>query len=276
MAVVLMVSLLLVLSCTAAVAVSGSGGKPAYRDPEISKLLVRGSILDRNGSYLAIQAPDYGFSLHLSDASAAEAAAYISRYTSENAISVETKIERGERFIRITEMLTTEEIEKVSEELMALSLDDDMTPEVVERRKYPYLAATMVGKTDRTMHGKSGIELLYDSILSAEPDLDSQVARGIDITLSINIELQERLSKLMAEHDQGGKAAIISPEGEILAYYGDAPVPVLDAMVTHIGGVRKKKAEISLPASEAAGGFSVYLDADGVTCGEIAQLVSAE
>ena len=34
-----------------------------YRDPELSELLVRGSITDRSGELLAIQAPDYGFSV---------------------------------------------------------------------------------------------------------------------------------------------------------------------------------------------------------------------
>ena len=98
--------LVIITLVTAACIVLSSSGffsdRPIYRDPELSLSLVRGSILDRNGGYLAIQAPDFGFEIHINDSSPAEAAHFISQWSDENAISIEEKISRGEKFIPMT------------------------------------------------------------------------------------------------------------------------------------------------------------------------------
>ena len=206
--------------------------RSAYDDPELSPVLIRGNILDRNGEYLAIQAPDYGFQIHLRDASAQEAAAYISGYTEENAISIGNKIENGAEFIRITDLLEAETFSKIEKDLRDFSLSDDITPVSVERRRLFFRsAAAIVGETGDDLHGISGIEKLFDSQLSAVPEPDSAISHGEDITLTIDIGVQQLLYDAAIITDRDAEAAIISPDGEVLALYGTGDEAILRCTV---------------------------------------------
>ena len=100
--IILLISALLSAACAILGATGIFSNHPVYNDPELSVSLVRGNILDRNGNYLAIQAPDYGFYITMNDSSASECAAFISMWTEENAISIEEKIRNGKIFIPIT------------------------------------------------------------------------------------------------------------------------------------------------------------------------------
>ena len=208
----------------------------AYRDPELSPALIRGSILDRNGRYLAIQAPDYGFSIHLHNAGAQEAAAFIAGYTEENAISVGNRIEKGESFIRITDLLDSDDFDAIMKELEDFQLSDDINPVSIERRRYFYPSFSMItGNVDSSMHGISGIELIFDSELSAIPETDSAISHGKDIRLTLDSDLQQELYDTMLVTARYGRAAILSPDGKVLAFYGRANEEELMSMVDAIG-----------------------------------------
>ena len=191
---------------------------PVYRDPELSVSLVRGNIFDRNGNYLAIQAPDYGFYITMNDASASECAAFISQWSDENAISIEEKIRSGEIFIPITIIPSSEERLAIYKALDEGALSDDLDPVSIERRKYPlgYHAFNITGMTNQRLEGISGLELLFDESLSPVPSIYSVIAKGEDLTTTIDSHMQYRLSAL------DGKAMIIAPDDTILAYTGEA------------------------------------------------------
>ena len=225
----------------------------AYNDPVLSSALVRGSILDRNGRYLAIQAPVFGFEIHISDSSAAECASFISRYTDENAISISSKIENGDDFIPITEIMSAEEMAEADNLIAAFSLSDDLTLTGRETRisLFPYI----VGKTDDSMHGRSGIEKLFDNELSARPVLTDMVVYGKDIKLSIDMALQKEFEELMKGKEEN--AAIIS-DGNVLAFYGEPDDDILLSLVTEIGG-EEFHAEFPYEAQEVSEGYSIYV-----------------
>ena len=168
----------------------------AYIDPELSQSLVRGSIVDRNGDYLALQAPVFGFFIHLSDASAGEAASSISAYTSENAISIEEKIENGAQFIPLGRILSSDEIIEAEERIRELGLLDDIEPGSIEMRLEPSPASHAI---------VSGMERLYDDALSPRPTPSDPIAEGSTIRLSIDMDLQKAL-----EETSPSTAAIIS------------------------------------------------------------------
>ncbi len=214
---ILILPLAALLLCLALRLTPAFESKPIYIDPVPSPVLVRGSILDRNGEYLAIQAPDYGFAIHISDAYPSIIASFISDYTDENAISIEEKIERGDKFIVITTILSTDEIAAIQKRLSSAVLSDDISVAVIERRKYPQQSASSItGSVDSTFHGISGIEKLMDSMLSAVPSIDSYIEHGNDVVLTIDINMQDKLEEKYGKSE----AALLSPDGEVLAYTG--------------------------------------------------------
>ena len=257
------VALIIVMLRIGILQLSGVGGEPIYDDPQLSISLVRGSILDRNGSYLAIQAPDYGFQIHLNDASPAEAAAFISSYTRENAISIENRIENGEDFIRVSQILSTDEMKMIMQEESELSLLDDITPSSVERRKYPFPATSaIVGNVDGQMKGISGIERLCNAYLSPVPSIYSAVAHGSDIHLTIDSAVQGALGYIMQSVDPDGEAAIISPDNEILAWWGKAPDRILTRMIAAEGETRKNATSPFRYTEEISDGYRAYIHSE--------------
>ena len=214
---ILLIPLSSLLICLALFQTSLFPRKPVYADPLPSPVLVRGSILDRNGDYLAIQAPDYGFTVHINDSYSSEIASFISAYTDESAISIEEKIDEGKKFIVITEILSATEIKTIQKRLSRASLSDDISVAVLERRKYPQSSARALTDTvNRSFHGTSGIEKIMDDKLSAVPSLDNYIEYGEDVSLTIDASLQ----KLLVEKYGEKEAALLSGNGEVLAYTG--------------------------------------------------------
>ena len=201
-----------------------------YRDPELSELLVRGSITDRSGELLAIQAPDYGFSISLERTSAPYAASIISRFTTEPAISIEDRIKGGEDFIAIPMIPSLDELNKIEAALEEAGIGDDVRLAAVEKRKYPHGDDPLIGMVDSSFHGVSGLEKLLDGYLKAKPSPFERIARGSDVKLTINATMQDNILKLGLE----GNAAVLSKEGELLAFSGIPDNAVLSSAVSTI------------------------------------------
>ena len=250
----LLLVFLAISAIAAAKAATGPVLVPAYEDQELPLTLVRGNILDRNGNLLAIQAPDYGFDIHLSDASGAEVAAFISSYTDENAISISEKIESGADFIKISKTLSSDEIDKIRDRLYAESLSDDISPVIRETRKITdESVAMLVGNVDINLKGKSGLEKLYDNILSPSPEKGVVVAYGEDLQLSIDVPVQRKLFETMNANASDGEAAILSESGEVVAYYG-SDERILKSLVLSEHTVFPYHAE------DSGKGFLIYTD----------------
>ena len=227
---------------------------PAYDDPELSSTLVRGSILDRNGKILSIQAPVYGFSIHLADASPAEAASFISGYTDENAISISERIDRGEEFVIITDILSAEEMDECKKDIRTFGLSDDITLTTKETRISTL--PEIIGQTDSSLHGISGIEKLFDSELSARPSLHDSIAYGKDIKLSIDSDIQAIFSDIIKSTDAQETAALLL-NGKAIALYGKADDEILRSTVTAIGD-DDYHSPFPYETQPLEGGYSVY------------------
>ena len=262
----LILMLFFLLAAVSIIHPSERGARPAYRDPGLSQSLVRGSIYDRNGNYLAIQAPDYGFSIHISDSSAAEIAHFIERYTDENAISVEEKAAGGETFIPVTIIPSPDEADAIRRDTEEAGLNDDITFTAVETRKYPLgsHAENIVGITDGTLSGISGIEKLFDSSLSPVPDTERIVASGNDITLSIDSSLQYAFTAMMERY--GGCGALLFPDGSIAAFAGASDEEILKMIAS------KEDARTKIPGRTlSVGSYTLILP-----CGTDGEKIAAE
>ena len=201
-----------------------------YKDPELSELLVRGTISDRNGELLAIQAPDYGFHIDLSTTSASYAASVIAEFTTEPALSIESRIRKGESFIVLPSIPSFDDIRYVEEVISKAGLKDNVQLTTVERRKYSSPASSsIIGTVDDSLEGMSGIERLLDSYLRAVPSHYDEVAHGHDVTLTISSEIQERLYGTA-----GNRQAAILENGEVIAFTGYADDQVLSSLVKSI------------------------------------------
>lgn len=253
--IILLISALLSAACAILGATGIFSNHPVYNDPELSVSLVRGNILDRNGNYLAIQAPDYGFYITMNDSSASECAAFISMWTEENAISIEEKIRNGKIFIPITIIPSSDERAAIYKALDEYGLSDDLDPVSIEKRKYPlgYHAYNITGRTNSRLEGISGIEFIYDEELSPVPSIYSVIATGSDITTTIDSLLQYRISSF------DGKAAILSPDNEILAYSGSAENETLMAICGEYSAV-DAMAEERLSPIPLEGGYVLYAE----------------
>ncbi len=187
--------------------------------------VIRGSIFDRNGNLLATPGRVYAITAWLPDiqerASTAELLAlalhepvepildtlnnstgfaYISRRTTEyKALAVQDYIKEGK--------------------LPGIGVD------VEDGRFYPYneVGAKIVGYTDTTNKGITGIEGSFEKVLSPEPLDQVPITYGDDIYLTIDIELQEELERQVAktffDNNPEFLAAIVmdAKSGEILA-----------------------------------------------------------
>ena len=76
----------------------------------------------------------------------------------------------------------------------------------------------------------SGMERLYDDALSPRPTPSDPIAEGSTIRLSIDMDLQKAL-----EETSPSTAAIISQDGEVLAFRGTPDDAMLESMVLSIG-----------------------------------------
>ena len=244
------------------------GSRPRYHDPLLSEVLVRGSIYDRDGSLLAIQAPDYGFEITLSESSPSYIASVLSRYTPEPAVSLESRIRNGEGFIMIPSIPSIPEMGEIRGELDDLGLSDEVRLTTRETRKYPSYQETwnIIGGVDQRLSGVSGLERIFDDSLTPRPSPFERIARGKDLTLTIDLEAQKAMMELMQEIGYGGAAALIAPDGSIAAWTGGPDETVLRALVTsESSGYSETDAHPALPFEEDSliplkEGFRLYAD----------------
>ena len=212
-------------------------GRQLYDDPAVSISTVRGTIYDRDGEILAMQAPDYGFTISPAGDAAMEAA-FISRYTRESAISIEAKIDSGVPFIPITMIPSSDAADEIRKEISGSRLDG--------------------------MVGISGIERLCQESLDAVPSLFRDVAYGRDVYLTVDIEAQERLDSLGIP----GSAAVIE-DGAIIAWSGPMSSTILSSLVREVksrDGVSFYKGSplrLALDTIEGESGLAYYASRSG-------------
>ncbi len=208
-------------------------GPDGYKDPDLPSVLIRGSIVDRNGNILALQAPDYGFHITGDTHPGSELASFISAYTDENAISIENRIGNGESFIAITSIPSLEDIKGIDADIRKAGLSDSLSFSYVERRKLlvPQSAFPFIGSTDENLHGVSGIEKIMDGFLTPVPVPGTESAVGATVMLSIDQDIQYSLSDLALP----GKTVIYFSDGSIAAITGSDGEDTADLILSVTG-----------------------------------------
>lgn len=219
-------SLALVIASLIAMPFLLSGMPHSYTDPRITRLYVRGSILDRNGSIIALDAPEYGLEISCPEEERPRYASIASAYSNLDALTIESMLGSAS-FIPLAYVPDTET-------LSMLSHDSTLRKEgigiaIKENRVYLEKKAfeNLIGEVDESGFGISGIERSADRILRPSPEIDRDIAYGRDVVLTIDRRMQLMLYSAM----KGSKAAIFSESGEILAYTGPADKTVLNAIM---------------------------------------------
>lgn len=207
-----------------------------YSDPVISTSLVRGTIYDRNGNILAIQAPDYGFELSLTNTTPSYVASVISPHTSETSLQITDAINKGTTFFKLKEVPDSAKISYLERMLAKFSLESEISIEIKEERKYPSGRYTenIVGKVDSYMEGISGIEKTLDQSLKATPKIGQAHVQGANVVLTLDQSLQFAIYSIPAISNSTAEAAILNKNGELIAYSGNVTDEILSNVVLSI------------------------------------------
>lgn len=246
-----------------------------YNDPIVSEKLVRGTIYDRNGNILAIQAPDFGFSVKLTESSPSYIASVIEPYIMISAIECANQIQNGISFFQFKDVPDSEMLEELDRILINSYLDKEVSIVIVENRKYPAGSCILdiVGSVDKYMEGVSGIEKTLNNSLRALPVLDKSYVTGSDAVLTIDLDLQFALSSIPELNlEENSSAAILSSKGEILAYSGPITDELLENIVVSISsadefisfetGFPDERLKTGAIAADDTLSYYIYADAD--------------
>ena len=206
-----------------------------YKDPIVSTTNIRGTIYDRNGRILAIQAPDYGFTVRTEKDKIQQISSFLSDYSDYDAIEIASLLEKGETFIPLTSSITNPQIDMLNVRIKEESLSSYIEFSEKETRHYPYnIASSILGCAPTPTKGNGGIEELFNDTLKAMGEIGKTTVHGSSITLTLDSEIQAILEEVKKEMEIDEDAAIISNKGFIVAYDGKVDEEVLNNLVRFI------------------------------------------
>ena len=206
-----------------------------YKDPIVSTTNIRGTIYDRNGRILAIQAPDYGFTVRTEKDKIQQISSFLSDYSDYDAVEIASLLEKGETFIPLTSSITNPQIDMLNVRIKEESLSSYIEFSEKETRHYPYnIASSILGYAPTPTKGNGGIEELFNDTLKAMGEIGKTTVHGSSITLTLDSEIQAILEEVKKEMKIDEDAAIISNKGFIVAYDGKVDEEVLNNLVRFI------------------------------------------
>ena len=206
-----------------------------YKDPIVSTTNIRGTIYDRNGRILAIQAPDYGFTVIAGKDKIQQISSFLSDYSDYDAVEIASLLEKGETFIPLTSSITNPQIDMLNVRIKEESLSSYIEFSEKETRHYPYnIASSILGCAPTPTKGNGGIEELFNDTLKAMGEIGKTTVHGSSITLTLDSEIQAILEEVKKEMKIDEDAAIISNKGFIVAYDGKVDEEVLNNLVRFI------------------------------------------
>ena len=206
-----------------------------YKDPIVSTTNIRGTIYDRNGRILAIQAQDYGFTVRTEKDKNQQISSFLSDYSDYDAVEIATLLEKGETFIPLTSSITNPQIDMLNVRIKEESLSSYIEFSEKETRHYPYnIASSILGCAPTPTKGNGGIEELFNDTLKAMGEIGKTTVHGSSITLTLDSEIQAILEEVKKEMEIDEDAAIISNKGFIVAYDGKVDEEVLNNLVRFI------------------------------------------
>ena len=206
-----------------------------YKDPIVSTTNIRGTIYDRNGRILAIQAPDYGFTVRTEKDKIQQISSFLSDYSDYDAVEIASLLEKGETLIPLTSSITNPQIDMLNVRIKEESLSSYIEFSEKETRHYPYnIASSILGYAPTPTKGNGGIEELFNDTLKAMGEIGKTTVHGSSITLTLDSEIQAILEEVKKEMKIDEDAAIISNKGFIVAYDGKVDEEVLNNLVRFI------------------------------------------
>ena len=196
----------------------------SYLDPPLSESLVRGTIFDRNGNIIALQAPQYGFAVKKKTSRAAYISSVISPYIKTSVLEAEEMLRSGTGFIEMNMIPTSIEISTINKLISAIESEDEIEFRVIEERVYQTAVHSdeIIGNVNDEMKGISGLEEYADSLLTPVPVLGYSISYGMSIITTLDLDLQFALENMDDVKNCGEDVtvAILSENGEVLAWHG--------------------------------------------------------
>lgn len=206
-----------------------------YKDPIVSENNIRGTIYDRNGKILALQAPSYGFEINNDKDKTQFISSFLSEYTDYSAMEISALIDEGSSFIPLSSSITRPSLEYYSKIIEESGLGEYIEFSNREVRRYPtHIAKEILGSSSSPSRGEGGIEELFNDYLKAEPKWGEKTVIGSSLTLTLDFQMQLLLETFFDELHLNGNAAIYSPNGYILAYVGEVTEEILLNLVRYI------------------------------------------
>lgn len=200
--------------------------RKTYKDPLVSKEVVRGTLYDRNGKILAIQTPYWGVFFHLSMIDDLPLVSeVVAPFVGMSPSQILQQAAKYTTYAQIKKKMDPAQVPALMEELSRTKLTKQVSVVKSMGRDYPatFHASQTIGFTNIDNEGSEGIELTQEAFLNPYPLIGTDESTyGEDITLTLDIDIQYLLDVQMQniadEHNPDYGVAIVldAQNGDIL------------------------------------------------------------
>ena len=200
--------------------------RKTYKDPLVSKEVVRGTLYDRNGKILAIQTPYWGVFFHLSMIDDLPLVSeVVAPFVGMSPSQILQQAAKYTTYAQIKKKMDPALVPALMEELSRTKLTKQVSVVKSMGRDYPatFHASQTIGFTNIDNEGSEGIELTQEAFLNPYPLIGTDESTyGEDITLTLDIDIQYLLDVQMQniadEHypDYGVAIVLDAQNGDIL------------------------------------------------------------
>lgn len=200
--------------------------RKTYKDPLVSKEVVRGTLYDRKGKILAIQTPYWGVFFHLSMIDDLPLVSeVVAPFVGMSPSQILQQAAKYTTYAQIKKKMDPALVPALMEELSRTKLTKQVSVVKSMGRDYPatFHASQTIGFTNIDNEGSEGIELTQEAFLNPYPLIGTDESTyGEDITLTLDIDIQYLLDVQMQniadEHNPDYGVAIVldAQNGDIL------------------------------------------------------------
>lgn len=203
-----------------------NNGAKQYNNPQVADTVIRGSILDRNNNYLAVEIPAYDLVFFKNYIPSLEyAASLVSPYTGLSKDELLQKCEKANNYVMVKRNVSLGAVTDLNEEIKVNKLQKGIVLEKRQGRTYPstFHASQIIGFTNTENKGLEGIEYKYDDILTPYPEVNTSTTYGANIALTLDLDIQYlmdvQVQNIIKDEDPDCVMALVmdAKTGDILA-----------------------------------------------------------
>lgn len=202
-----------------------------YRDPDIDSEYYRGTIYDAKGNILALDVPYFEIVVDTRRISGpAHVSSILYPYTNYNAVELENLLSSNEGPVQIASILTNSDLEEFFNLLGTEGLSSAVTVQKNIARVYPTdnYGSQIIGRTKDGI-GVSGAEKIFEDRLRYPLAFDSDIVKGEDIYLALDLEIQYALDTVIASYTSREEeitlAVIDTDSSSLLALFSEEEIP---------------------------------------------------